>query len=308
MSTPRIALIGAGRWGRNLARNLDGLGALSAIVDHHVGSLEALKEQYPQVTTTSVLEEVLADVDGVMIATSAVTHYEVAKTALLAGKDVYVEKPITLDQGEGEELIALAAEHQRVLMVGHLLQYHPVFATMRELVSAGDIGAVQYLSATRMGLGSIRTEESSLWCLAPHDLSMILSCVGDQLPQEVVARGTSFTTPGIEDVTLTSLSFADGVAAHIVTNWLSPVKEQRLQIVGTKGVLVFDDRLPWIRNWPCTVMLLLMKAVFPRPCSVIHNMLPCQKVNRYVQRSNISYYACRIVKPHAPTVPKPCVC
>lgn len=245
MSEPRIALIGAGRWGRNLARNLHGLGALAAVVDRHQPSLDAIEEQYSGIDTATGMDPVLDDVDAVVIATSAPTHYEFAMRALDAGKDVYIEKPITLDYQEGTDLVERAATGGRVLMVGHLLQYHPAFLRLQQAVDEGMIGTIRYVAATRTGLGTIRTEESSMWCLAPHDVSMILTLLGDRLPLSVSGRGTAFTTPLIEDVTVNHLDFGEGVGAHIITNWMSPLKEQRLQVIGSDGILIFDDRLPW---------------------------------------------------------------
>jgi UDP-2-acetamido-3-amino-2,3-dideoxy-glucuronate N-acetyltransferase len=298
VSVPRVALIGAGRWGRNLARNLHTLGALAAVVDRHQPSLDAIQEQYPGIVIANDLAGILPQVDAVVIATSAPTHFAIASQALDAGKDVYIEKPITLDYDQGAQLVERATAEGRILMVGHLLQYHPVFVRMRELVAAGEIGALRYIAATRMGLGTIRTEESSLWCLAPHDISMILALMGDRLPRTVVGRGTAFTTPGIEDVTVSHLEFAPGVGAHIVTNWMSPVKEQRLQVVGSTGILIFDDRLPWAEKLTRFDQVVEMREGIPTAVPVDPTSIPVPEGEPL--RAEMQHFLDRIADRQAP--------
>jgi UDP-2-acetamido-3-amino-2,3-dideoxy-glucuronate N-acetyltransferase len=198
------------------------------------------------VETCLALNEVLADkgIQGVVIATPAETHHRIAREALLAGKHVYVEKPLVLDEGEGRELIELAEKKKRVLMVGHLLQYHPVFIRLKELAGSGELGRINYIYSQRLNLGKIRREENILWSFAPHDISMILS-LADGMPEMVSATGGFYLHQKIADVTTTHLSFPTGLRAHIFVSWLHPFKEQKLVVVGDRKMAVFDDTLPW---------------------------------------------------------------
>ncbi len=243
---PNIAVIGSGYWGKNLVRNYHDLGALRLICDNNQSVLTAFQEQYPDVNTCLALHEVLADqaVKGVVIATPAETHYLMAREALLAGKHVYVEKPLVLDEKEGRELIDLAAERDLVLMVGHLLQFHPVFVHLKELVRQGELGRINYIYSHRLNLGKIRREENILWSFAPHDISMILTLAGT-VPDEVSATGGYYLHQKIADVTTTHLTFPSGLRAHIFVSWLHPFKEQKLVVVGDLKMAVFDDTLPW---------------------------------------------------------------
>jgi len=246
-SKPSLALIGAGYWGKNLARNFLELGALHTLCDSRSDILEGYGPDYAGVHRSSRLEEVLAD-DGVRqvaIAVPAVHHFSVAKAALEAGKDVFVEKPLCLDAEEGEELVALAASRGRILMVGHLLQYHPCIEKLRELVSSGELGKLFYVTSNRLNLGKIRREENALWSFAPHDISVILSLTGGQAPEEVICTGESYLTRGVHDTSLTNLRFAGGTRAHIYVSWLNPFKEQKLTVIGSQALAVFDDTRPW---------------------------------------------------------------
>jgi len=242
-----LALIGAGHWGRNLARNFLELGALHTLCDLSQETLEAYGAEYGAVRKTGDLDSVIADpaVKKVAIAAPAGLHFRLARSALLAGKDVFVEKPICLDEAEGEELVSLAERHGRMLMVGHLLQYHPCVEKLLSLVAKGELGRLYYVTSNRLNLGKIRYEENALWSFAPHDISVILSLAGSQLPEQVGCSGGSYLQQGVADTTLTTLDFASGMRAHIYVSWLNPFKEQKLTVVGSGGMAVFDDTRPW---------------------------------------------------------------
>lgn len=247
-SYPRdLALIGAGYWGKNLARNFHALGALHTLCDRSAEILASYGPEYGGVQKTDSFDAVLADpvVRKVAIAAPAVLHHRLAKAALLAGKDVYVEKPLCLDIAEAEELVALAKKSDRKLMVGHLLQYHPCVLELQRLVGEGELGRVQYITSNRLNLGKIRQEENALWSFAPHDISVILSLVGGQLPMQVRCTGESYLTPRVADTTLTTFRFAENVRAHVYVSWLNPFKEQKMTVVGSRGMVVFDDTKPW---------------------------------------------------------------
>lgn len=242
-----LALIGAGYWGKNLARNFFELGALHTLCDNNLSLLQTYKEKYPGVRLVSSLQEVLADkeIQRVAIAAPAFQHYHIAKECLNAGKDVYVEKPLCLDSVEAEELIRIAEQKHLILMVGHLLQYHPCVLRLQEVLGQGEIGKLQYIVSNRLNHGSYRTEENALWNFAPHDVSVILSLCGFQLPEKVRCVGADYLSHGVDDTTITTLKFNGGVRAHIYVSWLNPFKEQKLTIVGSHGMMVFDDTQPW---------------------------------------------------------------
>lgn len=197
-----------------------------------------------------------------MIATPAETHYELACRVIDAGKDLFVEKPMTIEVGEARDLVRRAERADRLLMVGHLLEYHPAILKLRELIEAGELGDIRYLVSNRLNLGKIRTRENALWSFAPHDISVILRLVG-QRPFEVVATGGSYVTPNIADVTVTQLLFDGGVRAHVFVSWLHPFKEQRLIVVGsrkmasfcdiTKELVLHDQRVDWEAGAPVPV-------------------------------------------------------
>ena len=243
---PKIAVIGSGYWGKNLVRNYHQLGALQLICDKNEMVLENFQKQYPEVETCLAYNDVLSrnNINGVVIATPAETHYRLASEALLAGKHVYVEKPLVLDEARGEELIALAKERGLVLMVGHLLQYHPVFVYLKKIVKQGELGRINYIYSNRLNLGKIRREENILWSFAPHDISMILS-LADEEPEKVSATGGNYLHQRIADVTTTHMEFPSGMRAHIFVSWLHPFKEQKLVVVGDKKMAVFDDTQAW---------------------------------------------------------------
>ena len=244
--TPNIAVIGSGYWGKNLVRNYHTLGALKLICDKNPVLLEQYNTQYPEVETCMALNDVISreDIQGLVIATPAETHYTLAREGLLAGKHVYVEKPLVLDEREGQALIDLASERDRMLMVGHLLQYHPAFVRLKELALSGELGRVNYIYSHRLNLGKIRREENILWSFAPHDISMILSLACED-PEHVYATGGNYLHRQIADVTTTHLEFPSGLRAHIFVSWLHPFKEQKLVVVGERKMAVFDDTQPW---------------------------------------------------------------
>jgi predicted dehydrogenase len=186
-------------------------------------------------------EKVLnSDVLGVAIATPAETHYPLVAQALRAGKDVFVEKPLALTYEQGYELVQLAQQQKRILMVGHVLEYHPAIVKLRHLIKAGELGKVHYIYSNRLSLGKVRREENILWSFAPHDVAVILRLM-DASPFEIIACGGSYIQPNIADVTITNLLFNNGVRAHIHVSWLHPFKEQRLVVIGSKKMASFDD-------------------------------------------------------------------
>lgn len=240
----KIACIGAGYWGKNLVRNFSDLGALAWVCEPDQARSSQLATEYPSSRYTDSIDEVLeSDVAGVAIATPAETHGALVRRALLAGKDVFVEKPLCLEVQEGKALVALAAEKQRVLMVGHLLWYHPAILKLKTLVDAGELGRIQYIYSNRLNLGKIRREENILWSFAPHDISVILGLVGE-MPESVEAQGGNYLHDRIADVTVSLLSFSSGLKAHVFVSWLHPFKEQKLVVVGSQKMAVFDDLQP----------------------------------------------------------------
>jgi UDP-2-acetamido-3-amino-2,3-dideoxy-glucuronate N-acetyltransferase len=245
-ANPTIAVIGTGYWGKNLVRNFHNLGALHTVCDVNPDTLDNFMTNYPDVNGVSSYSEILTnkDIKGVVISTPAEMHSDMAKEAILAGKDVYVEKPLCLSEKEGVELIDLARQHDRILMVGHLLWYHPVVLKLKELVDAGELGRIQYIYSNRLNLGKLRREENVLWSFAPHDISVILGLLGEE-PETVQAQGGNYLHQKIADTTVTLLNFASGVKAHIFVSWLHPFKEQKLVVVGERKMAVFNDTASW---------------------------------------------------------------
>ena len=190
VSKPRVAVVGTGYWGKNLVRNFDGLGALAAVCDSSAATLAKFTTDYPDCRGIASYDDILADsdIDAVAIATPAETHYDLADRALRAGKDVFVEKPLALLADHGEKLVALAEKSDRILMVGHLLWYHPAVLKLKELIDAGELGSLQYIYSNRLNLGKIRREENILWSFAPHDISVILGLL-DDTPAHIQAQG-----------------------------------------------------------------------------------------------------------------------
>lgn len=257
---PAVAVIGCGSWGRNLVRNFHGLDTLAMVCDTTEGGRGTAASIAPGCVIQCDLEAALSSlIPAVVIATPAETHFDLAWRALNAGKDVFVEKPLALTYEQGRMLVDYADAHKRILMVGHVLEYHPGILKVRELVAAGELGKIRYIYSNRLSLGKIRREENILWSFAPHDIAVILRLVG-QLPFEVVACGGTYVSPNIADVTVTNLLFDNGVRAHIFVSWLNPFKEQRLVVVGSdkmasfddvaKKLIVYDQRVDWKNGHP----------------------------------------------------------
>jgi UDP-2-acetamido-3-amino-2,3-dideoxy-glucuronate N-acetyltransferase len=241
---PRVAVLGCGYWGKNIVRVFDQLGALVAVHDPDPATAAAMAERHG--VRALGLDEILAasEIDAVAIAAPAAQHAQLALAGIGAGKHVYVEKPLALDVADAERVCDAGDAAGRTVMVGHLLQYHPAFLRLSELVRDGSLGKLEYLYSNRLNLGRFRREENILWSFAPHDLSMILSLVGSE-PTSVRAVGSWPLHRDVADVTTTHLTFAEGEQAHVFVSWLHPYKEQRLVVVGDRGMVVFDDREPW---------------------------------------------------------------
>ena len=246
MHKKNIAIVGTGYWGKNLVRNFYNLGALHTICDSNPDTLRHFLDQYDGIEGTTSFSTILnnEEIKGVAISSPAVTHATLAREALLAGKDVYVEKPLCLSEDDAIELNDLASKNQKILMVGHLLWYHPVVLKLKELVDNGELGRIRYIYSNRLNLGKLRREENVLWSFAPHDISVILGLTGE-MPESVRAQGGNFLHQKIADTTVTLLNFSSGIRAHIFVSWLHPFKEQKLVVVGDKQMAVFDDTAPW---------------------------------------------------------------
>ncbi len=246
-TTPaKVTVVGTGYWGKNLVRNFYNLGALHSVCDLNRNAVNYFTGEYPGTIGLDSYADVLAneDVQGIVLATPAPTHAPLAREALLAGKDVYVEKPLCLDEKDGEELNRLAKENQRILMVGHLLWYHSGILRLKELIDTGELGRIRYIYSNRLNIGKLRREENVLWSFAPHDISVILGLT-NEMPVSIQAQGGNFLHQKIADTTVTMLNFASGIQAHIFVSWLHPFKEQKLVVVCDKKMAVFDDTAPW---------------------------------------------------------------
>jgi len=259
-----VAVVGGGYWGKNLVRNFAELGVLHTICDSNEQTLFEFTKLYPGIETETDYARLLGDTDikGVVISSPAVMHYSMAKQALLAGKDVFVEKPLALKIEDGQELVDIAQKMGRILLVGHILEYHPAIVKLKEFADSGELGKIQYIYSNRLNLGKFRTEESILWSFAPHDISVILLMLDGQMPSSISAYGGYYLHENIADVTMTTMSFMDGTRAHIFVSWLHPYKEQRLVIVGSEKMavfndtepedklLIFDHQIEWVDNKP----------------------------------------------------------
>jgi predicted dehydrogenase len=243
----RLALAGAGGWGRNIARSLQRLrgGSFDTVCDTDPNALAGLGEIGTKTRRISDFEAAVADpsIDAFVIATPPQTHHHLASLALRAGKDVLVEKPLALRTEDATDLVRLAGDRGRILMVGHLLVYHPAVNRLREILNQGELGEIQYLYSQRVNLGVIRTRENSLWSLAPHDVAVAIDLLGE-LPMQVTAQGAAYLRPGVEDVAFVQLLFPSGRIAAIHVSWLDPHKERTLTLVGTRKMAVFDDMEP----------------------------------------------------------------
>ena len=251
-SALRVGVVGYGYWGPNLVRNLDRLAdaELVSACDMSEANLGKLKSAYPYVETTGDLEELVArdDIDAVVVATSAPSHHAIARRVLEANKHCYVEKPLTLTSEDATDLVRLADERQRVLMVGHLMEYHSAINWIRDYLATGDLGEVLYVYMQRLNLGKVRTEENAFWSLAPHDVSIVLYLLGEA-PDYVSASGAAYVTPGVQDTVFANLHFPSGKMANIHVSWLDPHKIRKLTVVGTKKMLVFDDMEATEKIW-----------------------------------------------------------
>lgn len=239
---PGIAVVGMGYWGRNLVRDFNRLGALRAVCDSRP-EVEALcREEYPDVAYHATYDEILKNdaIHAVVIATPAITHFDFTRQALQADKDVFVEKPLAMNVADGEALLQLANKQKRMLMVGHILRYHPAVSRLADLIAKGALGKIQYLYSNRLNIGKIRTEENILWSFAPHDISIMLHLLGEE-PERVWCEGGNYLNQSVSDVTLSHFEFPSGVRAHIFVSWLHPFKEQRLVVVGSEKMAVFAD-------------------------------------------------------------------
>ena len=245
-AVPQIALVGCGYWGKNLCRNFHNLGALSAVVDATEKGQSTARSLAPNVIISDNSDDIFGDdqIHGIVLATPAETHADLAIQAMRAGKDVFVEKPMALLISDAEEMQKVALETDRILMVGHLLEYHPAVLKLRELIDSGELGKINYVYSNRLNFGKIRTEEDVLWSFAPHDVAVILRLFGKS-PSKVSASGGSYLTKGIADVTVSNLSFSNKSHAHIFVSWLHPHKEQRLVVVGDKKMAIFNDVNPF---------------------------------------------------------------
>jgi predicted dehydrogenase len=251
----RLAQIGVGQWGKNLARNFASLAELAWVCDIDETQRAGLAAEYSAARITSRIDDVLADdsVEAVVIATPVPTHYELARRALEAGKHVFVEKPPAMRAAELEDLCDLAEERGRVLMPGHLLLYHPAVEKLKEIVDSGELGDVLYVYGNRQNLGTFRTNENALWSLGVHDLSVLLHLLEEE-PSEVRAQGNAFLTGGVEDVVFCYLRFPSGKMAHMHLSWLDPHKIRRITVVGNDKMAVFDDmerdrKITVYENW-----------------------------------------------------------
>jgi len=258
----RVAVVGSGYWGKNLVRTFHALGALECVCDVREEVRREVQSRYG-VRTTGSFEAILGEpgIQGIAVAAPAAQHYDLVKQCLQHGKDVYVEKPLALTLSEGQELVQLAAEHGQLLMVGHILEYHPAVLELKRLVREGHLGSVRYIYSSRLNLGKLRTEENILWSFAPHDISAMLFLL-DELPHQVSAHGGTYVNSHIVDTTVTTCDFKSGAKAHFFVSWLHPFKEQKLVVIGGKQMAVFDDveterkltvfshRIEWIDRTP----------------------------------------------------------
>jgi predicted dehydrogenase len=240
----RVGIVGLGYWGPNIARALASTPGceLAYACDLDAGNRARLEGRYPGTALTDRFGDLLEDdaLDAVVVATGAPSHHALGLRVLEAGKHAFVEKPLALTVADARALVDAAAARDRVLMVGHLLRFHPVFQKLQRIVDAGDLGRVLYLYTNRLNFGKVRADENALWSLAPHDISLALALAGER-PAEVSARGEAFLREGVEDVVFGYLHFPSGLIAHLHVSWLDPHKSRKLTVVGSEGMAVFDD-------------------------------------------------------------------
>ena len=247
-----IGQIGLGAWGRNLIRTFYNLSDVRVKIgcDTDASRLSALSSAFPGVNWTEDPAEVIDDpsIDAIVVATPPASHFELASRAVKAGKDVFVEKPLSLDLESGLKLVSMAAKAGRILMVGHIMEYHPATLKLKEYIDGDKLGRIYYLYSTRINLGKVRDIENSLWSFAPHDISLIMYLI-NEIPIRVTASGASYLQSEIEDVAFMTMYFPDGIMAHVHVSWLDPHKERKLTVVGSKMMAVFDDARSSEKIW-----------------------------------------------------------
>jgi predicted dehydrogenase len=240
----RVGVVGLGYWGPNIARNLAAIDGCEVrwLCDGDPRALDRLASSFPGARTTTKLDELLADgdLDAIALATPVPTHAELAIAVARAGKHCFVEKPLATSAADAEAAVGAAGDARRVLMVGHLLEYHPAVVRLKQLVDGDELGPLYYVYGNRLNLGKLRADENALWSLGAHDVSVVLHLVGEE-PDECLAHGASYVQPGIQDVVFCYLRFPSGIVAHLHLSWLDPHKERRLTVVGARRMATFDD-------------------------------------------------------------------
>jgi predicted dehydrogenase len=241
----RIGVVGLGYWGPNIARNFAAIPGceLAWCCDSSSEARERTAEQFPSVELTGEVDELLSDplLDAIALATPVATHAELATRVLEAGKHCFVEKPLAQSVQDAERAVATARQSGRILMVGHLLEYHPGVQLLRQLSETGELGdRIYYIYGNRLNLGKLRADENALWSLGAHDVSVVLHLAGEE-PLEAVAQGESYVRDGVEDVVFCFMRFPSGLCAHLHLSWLDPHKERRFTVVGSRRMATFDD-------------------------------------------------------------------
>tara|TARA_B100000575_G_C23104722_1_gene637580 strand:- start:423 stop:1382 length:960 start_codon:yes stop_codon:yes gene_type:complete len=239
----RVCVVGAGYWGKNHIKTLNKLGALGSIVDSDEDTLKLLSLIYPDIKTYSKVEDALfANYDGYVVATPAITHFEIAKMVIKAKKHVLIEKPMSLSSKEAEELVRLSEKYKVNVVVGHVLLFHPAITKIKNLINEGAIGDLQYIYSNRLNLGKVRTQENVFWSLAPHDIA-IFQYLTDSTPKKINSKGSAFLQKGIPDSTITQFEYDNEIKGHIFVSWLHPFKEHRLVVIGSEAMISFEDTL-----------------------------------------------------------------
>ena len=239
-----IAVVGCGYWGKNLVRNFSELGALYSVSDVNIETAKNYANQYKVKSLTFNETINNKDIEGVVLTVPAELHASMAINAMSKGKHVFVEKPLAMNEVEANLMIAAAEKNNVQLMVGHLLQYHPIFKTVLKMVKNGDIGEVNYIYSNRLSFGKVRFKEDVIWSFAPHDISMILSLVGEE-PEHISCKSSSFLQKNLADIASIHMKFKSGIKSDIRVSWANPLKEVKLVVTGKSGMLVFDDTKTW---------------------------------------------------------------
>ena len=241
MKNKKICVIGAGYWGINHVKTLNQLNCLSAIVDSNEETLKTLKDQYKNIKCYNLIDYAINDrYDGYIISTPAETHYEIGKKLLLKKLNVLIEKPITLKSSEAKELNELSKRNNTILMVGHILLFHPAFKKIKKIIDSGLIGKIQYMYCNRLNLGKVRTHENVFWSLAPHDVALF-QYFNPLFPNKISSRGIDVFDNHIQDTTITTIEYSNKVMGHIFVSWLHPFKEHRFVVIGSRGMISFED-------------------------------------------------------------------